>query len=74
MQMPAGVESSDDYDYVGLYPEGSPHRDNNFCKADVNETSQKASNTRAVLVPDYDPIFGVGGLLVEIWRQVSQSS
>jgi len=70
--LPAGVahcslESSDDYEYVGLYPKGSPHWDNNFCKAGEEETKQKAANAQAVPVPESDPIFGNGGPLVEIW-------
>ncbi|KAH7357216.1 hypothetical protein BKA65DRAFT_222908 [Rhexocercosporidium sp. MPI-PUGE-AT-0058] len=77
--LPAGVahcslESSDDYEYVGLYPEGSPHWDNNFCKADEKETQQKASNARAVPLPESDPIFGIGGPLVDIWRQASKNN
>jgi len=36
--LPAGVahcslHSEEGYEYVGLYPKGSPHWDNNFCKA-----------------------------------------
>jgi len=74
--LPAGVahcnlESSDDYEYVGLYPKGSPHWDNNFCKAGADETNEKAANARAVLLPESDPIFGAGGPLVEIWRKAS---
>ncbi|CZR52618.1 uncharacterized protein PAC_02495 [Phialocephala subalpina] len=70
--LPAGVahcslESSDDYEYVGLYPKGSPPWDNNFCKAGEEETKEKAENAMDVPVPDSDPIFGVGGPLVEIW-------
>ncbi|TVY36647.1 Uncharacterized protein LSUB1_G005719, partial [Lachnellula subtilissima] len=72
--LPAGVahcclESSKDYEYVGLYPEGSPHWDNNFCRAGEEETMQKARNARAVPVPDSDPVFGVGGPLVGIWKE-----
>ncbi|CZT04318.1 uncharacterized protein RAG0_10818 [Rhynchosporium agropyri] len=72
--LPAGVahcsiESSQDYEYVGLYPEGSPRWDNNFCKADEDETSQKVANARAVPIPDSDPIFGIGGPLIDIWRK-----
>lgn len=47
--------------------QGSPHWDNNFCKAEKEETRQKAANAKAVPVPGSDPIFGAGGPLVEIW-------
>lgn len=90
--LPAGVahcniESSDDYEYVGLYPkvweklelqkiaadfaQGSPHWDNNFCKADIKETREKEIAARAVPIPGSDPIFGTGGPLVKIWTQAS---
>ncbi|KAK4989423.1 hypothetical protein LTR66_007073 [Elasticomyces elasticus] len=74
--LPAGVahcslHSSDDYTYMGLYPEGSPHWDNNFCQADAGETAEKARNARGVPVPDHDPIFGLDGPLVEIWRKAA---
>lgn len=68
------VRSSDDYEYVGLYPQGSPHYDNNFCKAGEEETREKAANTRKVPVPEWDPFFGVGGPLVEIWRKASDKT
>ncbi|EPE30557.1 RmlC-like cupin [Glarea lozoyensis ATCC 20868] len=74
--LPAGVahcslESSDDYEYVGLYPKGSPHWDNNFCKAGLEETIEKEINARAVPIPPSDPVFGAGGPLVEIWKQAA---
>ncbi|GAB7353935.1 hypothetical protein MBLNU459_g4541t1 [Dothideomycetes sp. NU459] len=49
---------------------GSPHWDNNFCKADEQETVEKASVARKVPIPDSDPIFGFGGPLVQLWREV----
>jgi uncharacterized protein YjlB len=52
--------------------QGSPHWDNNFCKADERETKQKAANAKAVPVPEMDPIFGVGGPLVEIWGKAER--
>ncbi|GAB7353934.1 hypothetical protein MBLNU459_g4541t2 [Dothideomycetes sp. NU459] len=72
---PAGVahcclESTDDFAYIGVYPKGSPHWDNNFCKADEQETVEKASVARKVPIPDSDPIFGFGGPLVQLWREV----
>ena len=81
----SGLESNEDYEYVGLYPhvhplfpslyslglmngQGSPHWDNNFCKADEQETGQKAANAKVVPVPELDPVFGAGGPLIEIWN------
>lgn len=51
-----------------MITQGSPHWDNNFCKADEEETSEKAQNARAVPIPEYDPIFGAGGPLVNLWK------
>ncbi|KAF2864865.1 hypothetical protein BDV95DRAFT_588208 [Massariosphaeria phaeospora] len=72
--LPAGVShcsvsSEDEYEYVGLYPKGSPHWDNNFCKADAQETAEKAKVASSVPIPDYDPVYGKGGPLVDIWRR-----
>ncbi len=72
--LPAGVahcclESDGEYEYVGLYPKGSPHWDNNFCRADVEETREKAANARAVPLPDCDPIDGKDGYLLRIWKE-----
>ena len=77
--LPAGVshsnlESKNDYSYVGLYPKGSPHYDNNWCKADSNETAARAANARAVPLPDCDPIYGRNGPLCKIWAQASLGS
>ncbi|KAI9824620.1 MAG: hypothetical protein M1832_001710 [Thelocarpon impressellum] len=74
--LPAGVahcslSSEGDYTYLGLYPKGSPHWDNNFCKAGSRETQEKAEACRRVPLPNHDPIFGAGGPLVDIWRRVS---
>ncbi|KAI9810616.1 MAG: hypothetical protein M1827_006178 [Pycnora praestabilis] len=73
-EMQAGVahcslSSEGDYEYVGLYPKGSPHWDNNFCKAGGEETQEKASIARSVPIPEEDPVFGAGGPLVDIWRR-----
>ncbi|KAF2789671.1 hypothetical protein K505DRAFT_352413 [Melanomma pulvis-pyrius CBS 109.77] len=65
------VSSEGDYEYVGLYPEGSSHYDNNFCKADREETADKARVASAVPVPEWDPFFGEGGPLVEIWTRAA---
>ncbi|KAL2414117.1 hypothetical protein ABEF95_013758 [Exophiala dermatitidis] len=72
--LPAGVShcclhSEDDYSYVGLYPEGSPHWDNNWCKASPEETMEKTATAWSVPIPSYDPIYGKDGPLCTIWRQ-----
>ncbi|KAI9705865.1 MAG: hypothetical protein M1836_005271 [Candelina mexicana] len=54
--------------------QGSPPWDNNFCKAGPDETEEKARACRNVPLPDYDPVFGVGGPLVDIWSQVAASN
>lgn len=64
--LPAGVShcsvtSQGDYEYLGLYPEGSPKDDNNYCKAGEKETRLKAETARKVPIPEWDPIFGHKG-------------
>lgn len=41
----------------------------NFCKAGEEETNEKAANARKVPIPDYDPIFGLDGPLVSMWKK-----
>lgn len=53
---------------------GSPHWDNNFCRAGPEETKQKEKNARAVPLPECDPIFGPSGPLVTIWREAMASA
>jgi uncharacterized protein YjlB len=55
-------------------PKGSPHWDNNFCKAGPEETQEKARVARSVPVPEYDPIYGKGGPLVEIWDGIDAAA
>lgn len=74
--LPAGVSHcsltwEDEYEYMGLYPKGSPHYDNNFCKAGPEETEEKAKNAKAVPIPECDPIYGVNGPLVDLWTKAS---
>lgn len=48
---------------------GSPPYDNNFCKADAQETELKGRTAHAVPVPEYDPIFGINGPLTTLWTK-----
>ncbi|SMR41610.1 unnamed protein product [Zymoseptoria tritici ST99CH_1E4] len=61
------VASSPDYEYVGVYPKGSPKWDNNFCKTDSDTTREITAKTEGVPVPDFDPVYGRGGPLVRLW-------
>ncbi|SMQ45243.1 unnamed protein product [Zymoseptoria tritici ST99CH_3D7] len=61
------VASSPDYEYVGVYPKGSPKWDNNFCKADPDTTKEITAKTEGVPVPAFDPVYGRGGPLVRLW-------
>ena len=53
------VESSSDYLYMGLYPKGAPKWNNNFCKAGLEETREKAEEAMEVPIPEYDPIVSI---------------
>jgi hypothetical protein len=56
------------------YLQGSPKWDNNFCKADPEETHQKALNAQKVPLPAEDPIYGIDGPLVRIWKEAMIAS
>jgi uncharacterized protein YjlB len=57
-----------------MVEKGSPHWDNNFCKAGPEETQEKAKNASAVPLPEADPIFGGSdGPLVRIWKEALSS-
>ena len=57
-----------------LVLQGSPRWDNNFCKADATETAEKARSARNVPIPEYDPIHGKDGPLVEIWKNAATAA
>ncbi|KAK4504197.1 hypothetical protein PRZ48_005113 [Zasmidium cellare] len=65
------VESSEDYEYVGLYPKDAPHWNNNYCNDDPVVTKLKAEAAKQVSFPDHDPIYGLDGPLPRIWKSVS---
>ncbi|KAF2193524.1 hypothetical protein K469DRAFT_691090 [Zopfia rhizophila CBS 207.26] len=71
--LPAGVshcsiESEGDYEFIGLYPKGSPAWDMNYCKETPEETKVKAVDCSKVPVPDLDPVFGKSGPLPRLWQ------
>ena len=62
------VEEGEPYEYVGLYPRGSPKYDNNFGKVGPEETEKKGRVARNVPIPESDPVNGEGGPLTRIWK------
>lgn len=54
--------------------QGSPHWDNNFCKGNAEQTREKAVNARAVPIPEMDPVFGLNGPLIGIWKRALEQS
>ncbi|KAF2093368.1 hypothetical protein NA57DRAFT_61494 [Rhizodiscina lignyota] len=74
--LPAGtahcsLSSDGGYEYMGLYPKGSPKWDNNWCKAGPEETESKAQNARSVPIPQCDPLYGSDGPLVNLWTKAA---
>jgi hypothetical protein len=55
--------------FKGLLQQGSPHWDNNWCKASPEETWEKAVQAKAVPIPEHDPISGIGGHLPKLWTR-----
>ncbi|KAF2174883.1 hypothetical protein K469DRAFT_703998 [Zopfia rhizophila CBS 207.26] len=51
--------------------QGSPHWDNSFCKADPEETIEKAQVAKSVPILEYDLIYGKAGPLVGIWNKAA---
>ncbi|PVH79587.1 hypothetical protein DL98DRAFT_589217 [Cadophora sp. DSE1049] len=71
--LPAGVshcsvQSSDDYRYIGVYPEGSPRWKNEYCKdvARAEILQEEASNAP---LPSNDPFKGIDGPLMKFWQE-----
>ncbi|KAF1353734.1 hypothetical protein BDV97DRAFT_375643 [Delphinella strobiligena] len=76
---PAGVAhccltSTDDFNYLGVYPKHSPKWDNNFCNVSAEETNQKAIVAHSIAIPDSDPIYGRHGPLVELWNKAATNA
>lgn len=51
--------------------QGAPKWNNNYCKADAEETRAKAEEAKGIPVPEYDPIYGLDGPLPMLWRAAS---
>ncbi|RDW83505.1 putative cupin protein [Coleophoma crateriformis] len=80
--LPAGIthrslDSEGDYEFIGLYPgaatpegNGEPRFDMHWGKESVGETKRLAQQVEAVSIPDRDPLYGLGGPLPQIWREV----
>jgi uncharacterized protein YjlB len=69
--IPAGVahkcmNSSDDFQCVGAYPEGREY-DMNYGKPE--ERDRAIENIKNVPFPQTDPVFGSEGGLLEFWKQ-----
>lgn len=68
--LPAGtahmkVESSDDFEVVGAYPEGmQPDKR----ERDPEERNEALHQIKDVPIPDTDPVFGFTGPLLENWK------
>ena len=68
--IPAGVAhknvgSSDDFECVGAYPNGTAY---DLKRGDESERAEADENIKKVPVPDTDPIFGMEGPVLEHWK------
>ena len=76
--VPAGVShrslsATDDYRYMGVYPKQCPRWRNDFCKG-AESMDKLEEEIRQVIVPDYDPVYGLDGPLAVLWREASRES
>ena len=68
--IPAGVShknlgASDDFLVIGAYPQGQrPDR----CYGEEEERPQADKNIERVPLPDSDPVYGVSGPLMQLWK------
>ncbi|KAL4955434.1 hypothetical protein BDW69DRAFT_204522 [Aspergillus filifer] len=76
--LPAGtghssVESTDDYRYIGVYPEGCPRWRNEFGKTRIDEQTF-SDEIAGVGYPEEDPVYGKDGPLMQLWPPLSRAS
>ncbi|KAL4800752.1 hypothetical protein BDV19DRAFT_375432 [Aspergillus venezuelensis] len=76
--LPAGtghssVESTDDYRYIGVYPEGCPRWRNEFGKPRIDEKTF-GDEVAGVGYAEEDPVYGKDGPLMQLWPRLSRAS
>lgn len=66
----SAVESTGEgeYRYVGVYPEGSPGYKYELGKKTLEEKRGLVEEVASVPIPPNDPVYGLDGPLVQIWR------
>ncbi|KAL0939719.1 cupin domain protein [Colletotrichum truncatum] len=69
---PESEEASgeNEYRYIGVYPEGSPHYSIEMGKKSLMEKPDLVAEVAGVPVPPCDPVYGLDGPLVQIWKSV----
>ncbi|KAL4911716.1 hypothetical protein BDW62DRAFT_215582 [Aspergillus aurantiobrunneus] len=82
--LPAGIchsslESWGDYEFIGLYPNGTlestGHRfDMNYGFKPQEETTSLAGLSETVPIPPLDPLYGLDGPLPRIWKKAAAGS
>ncbi|KAK5051924.1 hypothetical protein LTR84_002727 [Exophiala bonariae] len=71
--LPAGtghcnLQSSKDYQYIGVYPKGAPQWRNELGKKPINLEEIRKEIT-AVEMPSQDPVNGANGPLLSLWTK-----
>ncbi|CAO2653917.1 Nn.00g106500.m01.CDS01 [Neocucurbitaria sp. VM-36] len=69
--LPAGtahcnLQSTKEFTYVGVYPEGAPHYRNELGKNEIDHDALR-NEINSVAKPSQDPVNGVSGPLIELW-------
>lgn len=73
--IPAGVghkalETSDDFQVVGAYPEGT-HAD--LCRDDPTTLARNSERIAALPLPATDPVYGAQGGITTLWHNAEQA-
>jgi len=74
--IPAGVahkriESEDDFEVVGAYPEGQQY---DIKKGDKDDRPKADENIKRVPLPQSDPVYGIDGPLIKNWSTSPNAS